>query len=201
MTEADTPVPREARHPYDAGYRAIKADPPATSVLRCDECRETLTLIPEQDDPKPAETRFLADHACRHAAPDRNDGSVDFTIPHRQPVRSGEVAFSTAGPCPASRPRPRPNNPNGGKGNEIPLRLRPGLQDPRLGQGRCRAGGEAALEILPVQEQLAAMAARMAVRDYSAACPPVIVLSRPLPSLDHILVSAAEYAEIKARHG
>lgn len=52
-----------------------------------------MTLIPEQDDPKPSETRFLADHACRHADPDRNDGSGDFTITHRHPVHSGEVAF------------------------------------------------------------------------------------------------------------
>ena len=102
MTEANIPVPREARHPYDAGYRAIKADPPATSVLRCDECRETLTLNPDQDDPKQTETRFLTDHAYRHSDPDRNNGSVDFTITHSQPVRSGEVAF------PHRRPMPRP---------------------------------------------------------------------------------------------
>ena len=101
MTEANTPVPQEARHPYDAGYRTIKADPPATSVLHCDECRETLTLSPDQDDPEQAETRFLTDHACRHADPDRNDDCVDFTITHSQPVRSGEAAFPHRRPCPA----------------------------------------------------------------------------------------------------
>lgn len=37
MTEANTPVPREALHPYAAGHRAIKAHLPVTSVLRCSE--------------------------------------------------------------------------------------------------------------------------------------------------------------------
>ena len=102
MTEANTPVPQESLHPYDAGYRAIKVDPPTTTVLRCDECRETLTVSPERDQEQ-SETRFLADHAYRHADPDRNNGAVDFTITHSQQFRSGETAF------PHRRPMPRPN--------------------------------------------------------------------------------------------
>ena len=107
MNEANTPVPQEALHPYEAGYRAIKADPPITSVLRCDECRETLALGPEQGNPEPAETRFLTDHAYRHSDPDRNNGSLDFTITHSRPVRSGEVAFLHRRPM----PRPRAATP------------------------------------------------------------------------------------------
>ena len=96
-------------------------------------------------------------------------------------------------------------------------------------RARAALGGEAALESLAVKEQLAAMAARMENRSYRADCPAeeqpestvsiaadyghvtgfyhcaaisqVMVLSRQRPSPDHILVSAAEYAEFKARHG
>ena len=94
---------------------------------------------------------------------------------------------------------------------------------------RFELGGAAALESIPVQDQLAAMAARVESRDYGADCPAgeraenaasvaadyghatgfyrcaatpqVMILSRQLPSPDHILVSAAEYAELKARNG
>lgn len=101
MTEANIPVPRDPGIlPTPSTGPLKRTRPPPASCAA--ECRETLTLIPEQDDPKPAETRFLADHAYRHADPDRNNGSVDFPIPHSQPVRSGEVAF------PHRRPIPRP---------------------------------------------------------------------------------------------
>ena len=103
MTEATAPVPQETLHPYDAGYRALQTDPPTASVLQCNECRESTTIEPERDgDPELAEKRFLADHAYRHAAPDHNNGYVEFTIPRTRRVRSAEVAF------PHRRPRPRP---------------------------------------------------------------------------------------------
>lgn len=90
-------------------------------------------------------------------------------------------------------------------------------------------GGAAALESPELKEQLAAMGRRMAAQDYSVDCPAaeraenavsvaadyrhvagfyrcaaalqVMVLSRQRPSRDHILITAAEYAEIKERHG
>ena len=103
MTKANAPVPQEALHPYDAGYRALKTDPPAASVLQCNECRESLAVKTEQDaDPELAEKRFLADHAYRHADPDHNNGYVEITITRTQQVRSTEVAF------PHRRPLPRP---------------------------------------------------------------------------------------------
>lgn len=103
MTETNAPVPQETLHPYDAGYRALRTDPPTASVLHCNECRESLALKPEQEgDPELAEKRFLADHAYRHANPDHNNGYVEFTITHTRQVRSAEVAF------PRQRPLPRP---------------------------------------------------------------------------------------------
>lgn len=94
---------------------------------------------------------------------------------------------------------------------------------------RSELGGAAALESIPVQDQLAAMSARVESRDYGADCPAaersenaasvaadyghvtgfyrcaatpqVMSLSRQLPSPDHILVSTAEYPELKARNG
>ena len=103
MTEANAPVPQETLHPYDAGYRALRTDPPTASVLRCNECLESFPIQPERDaDPELAEKRFLADHAYRHANPDHNNGYVEFTITRTRRVRSTEVAF------PHRRPLPRP---------------------------------------------------------------------------------------------
>ena len=109
MTKANAPVPQENPHPYDAGYRALRTDPPTASVLHCNECRKSLAVKPEQDsDPELAEKRFLADHDYRHADPDHNNGYVEFTITHTRQVRSTEVAF------PHRRPLPRP------MGNAVP---------------------------------------------------------------------------------
>ena len=103
MTKVNAPVPQETLHPYDAGYRALRTDPPVASVLQCNECPESTTIEPERDaDPELAEKRFLADHAYRHANPDHNNGYVEFTITRTRQVRSAEAAF------PHRRPLPRP---------------------------------------------------------------------------------------------
>ena len=103
MTEANSPVPQETLHPYDAGYRPLRTAPPAASVLHGNKCRESTTIEPEREaDPELAEKRFLADQAYRHADPDHNNGYAEFTITRTRQVRSTEVVF------PRQRPLPRP---------------------------------------------------------------------------------------------